>query len=71
MKWLNMGLTVLRVVLEAISRVIFGLIYWGDPHQELPPIRNLLLLESATSLAAKIRARKVIHSCLEWILLFI
>ncbi|KAF2354022.1 Amidase signature domain [Trinorchestia longiramus] len=45
--------------LEALSWIIFSILYRSSPGKILPPIRNLLLLESATSLSAKIRDRKV------------
>uniref|UniRef100_A0A2P2IBG7 Fatty-acid amide hydrolase 2-like n=1 Tax=Hirondellea gigas TaxID=1518452 RepID=A0A2P2IBG7_9CRUS len=48
-----------RVLMELISRAAFGFLYRATPHKQLPPIRNLLLLDSATALAAKIRENKV------------
>lgn len=60
MKWVDIVLSAVRVVLEAVSRVIFGIMYYGHPQTPLPPITNLILLESATALATKIRTRKVL-----------
>lgn len=46
--------------LEIISEFVFWLMYRNAKKQVLPPIDNLLLLESASSLALKIRTKKVI-----------
>lgn len=52
-----------------ISKVIFGLIevffhrlftiVYGRNKESMPPIKDLLLLESATTIAFKIRSKKV------------
>lgn len=44
---------------ELAARLFFGTIYYGSK-QKVPPISNMLLLESASSLAFKIRTQKVI-----------
>ncbi|XP_027237585.1 fatty-acid amide hydrolase 2-A isoform X2 [Penaeus vannamei] len=59
MRWLDIALRSIRLLFEALSRFIFGIIYYGEPHKPLPPINNLILLESATSLATKIRTKKL------------
>ncbi|XP_045581637.2 fatty-acid amide hydrolase 2 isoform X1 [Procambarus clarkii] len=59
MRWVDFFLRLVRVILEAVSSVIFWIIYHGDSHTRLPPITNLILLESATSLATKIRNQKL------------
>lgn len=41
-----------------VARCIFRFVY-GEKGAAMPPIRDLTLLESATSLAAKIRSKKV------------
>lgn len=51
-------LLVLRVIFDYSSRFIFGLIY-RNKSDCLPPIEDLTLLESATSLAEKIRKGKI------------
>lgn len=45
--------------MEVFSWLLFGLMYRSNPHTPLPPITNLVLLESATSLATKIRIKKL------------
>lgn len=60
MKWVDLVLRAVRLVMEAVSRLVFGIMYHGNPHTPLPPITNLILLESATALATKIRTRKVL-----------
>lgn len=60
MWWMDLLLRTFRLVLEAASRVIFGIMYHGAPNNPLPPITNLVLLESATALATKIRTKKVL-----------
>lgn len=44
--------------LQVIMRFLLKLVY-GGPGKKMPPIKNLLLLESASSLALKIRTKKV------------
>lgn len=48
----------LHAVVEVIVRCFFRLLY-GRTGQKMPPIRDLLLLESASSIAYKIRTKKV------------
>ena len=45
--------------LNVLVRFLFKYVIYGKKGQSMPPIRNLLLLESASSLAIKIRTRKV------------
>lgn len=45
--------------MELISRLVFGIIYHGNTHTPLPPITNLILLDSASTLAIKIRTKKL------------
>ncbi|KAK3856450.1 hypothetical protein Pcinc_037230 [Petrolisthes cinctipes] len=59
MRWIDLLLRTVRLAMEVFSRLLFGLMYRGDPHTPLPPITNLILLESATSLATKIRTKKL------------
>lgn len=60
MRWVDLLCHTVRLVLEVLGRLIFGIMYSGNPHTPLPPITNLILLESATALATKIRTRKVL-----------
>ncbi len=53
-------LGVLFTTIEIISNLIFELIHMRKKKISLPPIDNLLLLESASSLSEKIRKKKVI-----------
>jgi len=48
---------VFRIV-EVISNVLFWVVYHGSG-EKMPPIQNLLLLDTATAVAHKIRTRKV------------
>lgn len=50
---------ILHSFIEVIMRFLLKLVY-GGPGERMPPIKNLLLLESASSLALKIRTGKVI-----------
>ncbi|XP_071538036.1 fatty-acid amide hydrolase 2 isoform X3 [Panulirus ornatus] len=59
MRWLDLILRSVRLLFEMLSCLIFGIMYYGNPHSPLPPITNLILLESATALATKIRTRKL------------
>uniref|UniRef100_A0A0P4W2Q6 Amidase domain-containing protein n=2 Tax=Scylla olivacea TaxID=85551 RepID=A0A0P4W2Q6_SCYOL len=59
MWWMDLLLRTIRLVLEGASRLIFGIMYYGSTHTPLPPITNLVLLESATALATKIRTKKL------------
>lgn len=52
-------LTVFFRTIEFISDMIFWIIHQKKEKTLLPPIENLLLLESASSLARKIRDQKV------------
>lgn len=54
-------LGMLRAFLDFASDILFGIVN-RRPTDALPKITNLLLLEPATSLAAKIRSRKVTSS---------
>lgn len=51
-------LTVLHRICMVVGRFIFQFIY-GAKGEVMPPIRDLTLMESATSLATKIRTQKV------------
>nr|CAD7577834.1 unnamed protein product [Timema californicum] len=46
--------------IEMVVRCLLQLIYRG-PGEQLPPIQDLLLLDSASALAYKIRTRKIEH----------
>jgi len=48
---------VFRIV-EVFSNVLFWVVYHGSG-EKMPPIQNLLLLDTATAIAHKIRTRKV------------
>lgn len=52
------ALTFLHRLCMVVGRFIFKFIY-GDKGRAMPPITDLILTESATSLAAKIRTQKV------------
>ena len=56
-------ITIFFRTVEIISDLIFGLIHMKKKKITLPPIDNVLLLESASSLAKKIRSQKVISFC--------
>ena len=43
---------------EVFSNVLFWVVYHGSG-EKMPPIQNLLLLDTATAIAHKIRTRKV------------
>ncbi|XP_023715933.1 fatty-acid amide hydrolase 2-A [Cryptotermes secundus] len=45
-------------VVEVVSSVLFWVVYHGSG-EKMPPIENLLLLDTATAIAHKIRTRKV------------
>lgn len=49
---------VLFGIMEVFIHWLFGLVYGGQK-QSMPPIRDLLLLESATTIALKIRTKKI------------
>lgn len=49
---------ILHSFIEVIMRFLLKLVY-GGPGERMPPIKNLLLLESASSLALKIRTGKI------------
>ncbi|KAL7034055.1 hypothetical protein ACKWTF_007831 [Chironomus riparius] len=54
--------TILNIVhrfVVLILRFIFKNIIYGEKGQSVPPIKNLLLLEPATTLAMKIRTKKI------------
>jgi len=58
-----------RVLLDLISDVTFHLLYYNS-RKGLPPVTNDLLLQSATSLAAKIRRKEItseqlVEACIE------
>lgn len=52
-------LTVFFDIIEIISNAIFWFIYRNKEKSQLPAIENPILLESATTLARKIRTQKV------------
>ncbi|CAG9864822.1 unnamed protein product [Phyllotreta striolata] len=52
------AIRIVHGVVEMIFHWLFGLVY-GGKQKTMPPIKDLLLLESATSLARKIRTGKV------------
>jgi hypothetical protein len=47
----------LRLTLDFLSEIVFGLVFSRRGGQTLPPIRSPLILESAVTLASKIRQR--------------
>lgn len=51
-------ISVIHRLFDIILHKAFQIAYFGKK-DELPPISNLLLMSSATSLAAKIRKKKV------------
>jgi hypothetical protein len=56
------GLGFLRRLIDMLSGIFFRMAYSLTGSSSMPPISNLLLLEPATSLAAKIRSKKVLKS---------
>lgn len=46
-------------VVELVARTLFSIVYFGSK-EKVSPINNMLLLESASSLAFKIRTQKVL-----------
>lgn len=60
--WNDFGRQVSKVIfafVEYVFQVLFGLVYGGGANQSMPPIEDLLLLESASTIALKIRTQKV------------
>lgn len=53
---INVGHKFLVLLVRWLSRTIYG-----EHGKRMPPITNLILMESATSLATKIRTRKVMR----------
>lgn len=56
--FVKQGLKILRGILDVFFHWLFGLVY-GVKGKTMPPISDLLLLESASSIAYKIRTGKV------------
>jgi len=59
----------LRILIDLVSDITFRLLYWQS-RRGLPPVTKDFLLESATSLAAKIREKKItseelVRACIE------
>jgi hypothetical protein len=54
------GLAFLRRMIDMLSGIFFRMAYSITGYTTMPPISNLLLLEPASSLAAKIRSKKVL-----------
>lgn len=52
-------LTTIHQIIVFIGRYIFKNFVYGEKGEKVPPIKNQLLLESAMSLAKKIRKREV------------
>ena len=52
-------LSILFKVFELVSDAIFSFLHRNDKTEKLPSFKNLILLDSATSLAAKIRNQTV------------
>lgn len=52
------ALRIVQGVIEVVVHWLFGFVY-GGPGQSMPPIRDLILLDSATNIALKIRTGKV------------
>ena len=52
-------LSILFKILELVSDAIFSFLHRNVKTEKLPPFKNLILLDSATSLAAKIRNQTV------------
>lgn len=53
--------TVVKILfnfVQVVCRFMLKIVY-GGPGQKMPPIKNLLLLDSASTLALKIRTKKV------------
>lgn len=57
-KYIRAFSRILHSFVETIMRFLLRLVY-GGPGDKMPPIKNLLLLESASSLALKIRTKKI------------
>jgi fatty acid amide hydrolase 2 len=53
--------SLLHRIIEIIVRFLLRNLIYGRKGQSVPPIKNPLLLESATELAAKIRTKKVVE----------
>lgn len=58
-KYARAGLRIVQGVIEVFVHWLFGIVY-GGTGQSMPPIKNLILLDSATTIALKIRTKKVI-----------
>lgn len=52
------ALRIIQGVIEVVVHWLFGFVY-GGPGESMPPIRNLILLDSASTIALKIRTGKV------------
>lgn len=59
-KYTDTVLKILYAFVQVVVRFLLKIVY-GGPGQKMPPVKNLLLLESASSLALKIRTKKVIN----------
>ncbi|ERL84449.1 hypothetical protein D910_01881 [Dendroctonus ponderosae] len=60
--WNDYGRRISKVIfafVEYVFQVLFGLVYGGGAKQSMPPIEDLLLLESASTIALKIRTQKI------------
>lgn len=53
--WLIVPLRILRLLLDWISDWVYGLIYDGSKADRIPPLSDVVLLDSAVTLADKIR----------------
>lgn len=53
------ALRIVQGLIEVVVHWLFGFVY-GGPGQSMPPIKDLILLDSASTIAFKIRTRKVI-----------
>lgn len=58
-KFIRNVFRIIHSFVEVIMRFLLRLVY-GGPGELMPPIKNLILLESASSLALKIRTKKVL-----------
>jgi hypothetical protein len=59
--WLIVPLRIFRLLVDYLTDLVYGWIYEGDRTHgpQIPPIRDVILLDPATVLAEKIRTKKI------------
>ena len=57
--WLVVPVRIFRIIIDLLTNLIYGWIYEGERATQLPPIKDVVLLDPATVLAEKIRTQKI------------